>query len=94
MSNSRESVHDFVVALQAGDWPKANELVPNTMPLNKQLELTFLGRKGDTLVATMALSESVSTSVEGTVHGGILGEQPGREKVQVCRGAALLPTRL
>ena len=72
MSNSRESVHDFVVALQAGDWQKANELVPNTMPLNKQLELTFLGRKGDTLVATMALSESVSTSVEGTVHGGIL----------------------
>jgi uncharacterized protein (TIGR00369 family) len=72
MSWNRELAHDFVVALEAGDWQRANELVPHTMPLNKQLELTFLGREGDTLSATMALSESVATSVPGTVHGGIL----------------------
>ena len=72
MSTKRELAHDFVVALEAGDWERANELVPHTMPLNKQLELRFLGREGDTLSATMAMSESVSTSVDGTVHGGIL----------------------
>jgi uncharacterized protein (TIGR00369 family) len=68
----RELDHDFLAALEAGDWDRANELVPHTMPLNKQLDLRFLGRDGDTLSATMALSESVSTSVEGTIHGGIL----------------------
>ena len=72
MNTRREQVHDFFVALEAGDWERANELVPHTMPLNKQLELRFLGREGDTLWATMELSESVSTSLEGTVHGGIL----------------------
>ena len=72
MSTRRDLVHDFCVALEAGDWERANELVPLIMPLNKQLELRFLGREGDTLWATMALSESVSTSVEGTVHVGIL----------------------
>jgi uncharacterized protein (TIGR00369 family) len=71
MSNS-ELIHDFGVALAAGDWQRANELVPHTMPINKQLQLTFLGREDDTLSATMALSESVATSIEGTVHGGIL----------------------
>ena len=72
MSDRRELAHDLVVALNAGDWQRANELVPDMMPLNKQLELTLLGRQGDTLTATMALSESVGTSIEGTVHGGIL----------------------
>ena len=72
MSNTRELFDDFVVALEAGEWDRANELVPHTMPLNKQLGLRFLGLEGDTLSATMALTESVSTSVEGTVHGGIL----------------------
>jgi uncharacterized protein (TIGR00369 family) len=72
MSTRHELAHDFVVALEAGDWERANALVPHTMPLNKQLDLRFLGREGDTLSATMAMSESVSTSVEGTVHGGIL----------------------
>jgi uncharacterized protein (TIGR00369 family) len=72
MSTSHELAHDFVVALEAGDWERANELVPRTMPLNAQLELRFLGREGNTLSATMALNESVRTSVEGTVHGGML----------------------
>jgi uncharacterized protein (TIGR00369 family) len=72
MSWNRELAQDLVVALEAGDWQRANQLVPLTMPLNKQLELKFLGREGDTLSATMALTESVGTSVKGTVHGGIL----------------------
>jgi uncharacterized protein (TIGR00369 family) len=72
MSARMEWAHDLAVAMEAGDWERANELLPHTMPLNKQLELTFLGREGDTLSATMALTESVRTSFEGTVHGGIL----------------------
>jgi uncharacterized protein (TIGR00369 family) len=72
MNTRSELAQDLVVALEAGDWDMANELVPHTMALNKQLELRFLGCEGDTLSATMALSESVSTSIEGTVHGGIL----------------------
>jgi uncharacterized protein (TIGR00369 family) len=72
MSTRRELAHDFVVALEAGDWERANEFVTHTMPLNKQLELRLLGREGDTLSATMEMSESVSTSIEGTVHRGML----------------------
>jgi uncharacterized protein (TIGR00369 family) len=72
MSKRRELAHDFVVAIEADDWERANELVRQLGPLNRQLELTFLGREGDTLSATMALSESVSGFTEGTVNGGIL----------------------
>lgn len=72
MSSWIDWAHDFAVAMEAGDWEKANELVPHAIPLNKQLGLKFLGREGDTLSATMELTESVRTSLEGTVHGGIL----------------------
>ena len=72
MSTRLELAHDFVVAVEAGDWGRANELVPQTAPLHKQLELRLLGRSGDTLTATMALGESVRGFGDGTVHGGIL----------------------
>jgi uncharacterized protein (TIGR00369 family) len=72
MSTRRELAHNFAVAIEAGDWERANELVPQTAPLHKQLELRFLGREGNTLSATMELSESVRGFGEGTVHGGIL----------------------
>ena len=70
MSTSRELAHDFVVAMEARDWERANELVLRLAPLNRQLELTFLGREGDTLSATMTLSESVRGFAEGTINGG------------------------
>jgi len=49
MSTRLELAHDFVVAVEAGDWRRANELVPQTAPLHKQLEVQFLGRDGDTI---------------------------------------------
>jgi uncharacterized protein (TIGR00369 family) len=72
MSTRSELAHEFVVAVEAGDWGKANELVPRTSPVHRQLGLKFVGRDGDTLSATMALSESVEGFAEGTVHGGLL----------------------
>src|SRR3974377_650994 len=39
-SDRRELARHFFVALEAGDWERANELLPHTMPLNKQLELS------------------------------------------------------
>jgi uncharacterized protein (TIGR00369 family) len=72
MSTRIEGAHDFVVAVEAGDWDRANELVSRTAPLHEQLDLRFLGREGDTLTATMTLSESVRGFGAGTVHGGIL----------------------
>ena len=72
MSTRMKLAHDLVVAMEAGEWKRANELVLQAVPLNKQLEFTFLGREDDTLSATMALGESVRGFSEGTVHGGIL----------------------
>ena len=62
----------FDAAMEAGDWERANELMPETAPLHGQLQLKLLGREGDTLSATMALSESVRGFGEGSIHGGIL----------------------
>jgi uncharacterized protein (TIGR00369 family) len=72
MSTKREVAHDFVVAMEEGDWQKANELIPQTAPLHKQLGLKVLDRQGETLTVTMELDESVRGFAEGTVHGGIL----------------------
>ena len=72
MSTGNEQAHEFVVAMEAGDWKKANEIVPRTSPVHEQLGLKFIGREGDTLTATMDLSESVQGPAKGTVHGGIL----------------------
>jgi hypothetical protein len=39
---AREWAHDFVVAMEAGDWEGANELVVQGVPLNKQWNSPFL----------------------------------------------------
>jgi uncharacterized protein (TIGR00369 family) len=72
MSTRVELAHEFVVAVEAHDWEKANELVPHTSPVHNQLGLKLIGREGDTLSATMDLSESVQGFSEGTIHGGML----------------------
>src|SRR5579864_6001387 len=72
MSTKRDMARDFVEAMEAGDWERANELMPETAPLHEQLQLKVRGRDGDTLSVTMGLSESVRGLAEGSVNGGIL----------------------
>jgi uncharacterized protein (TIGR00369 family) len=85
----RELAHDFVVAMEAGDWDTANHLIARTAPLHRQLALRVLGREGDTLVMTMELSESVKGTSEGTVHGGILATFADVVSAFAIRGAYL-----
>ena len=72
MNTKRDLARDFHIAMEEGDWDTANELVPGTAPLHKQLDLRVLGRENNTLSVTMALGESVRGFAQGTVHGGIL----------------------
>ena len=83
----RELAHDFVVAMEAGNWERANELIPRTAALHKQLGLKVLGREGDTLSMTMELSESVQGTSEGTIHGGILATFADVVSAFAIRGA-------
>jgi uncharacterized protein (TIGR00369 family) len=72
MNTKRDLARDFVTAMEKGDWEAANELVPGTAPLHKQLDLRILGRENNILSVTMALGESVQGFAPGSVHGGIL----------------------
>jgi uncharacterized protein (TIGR00369 family) len=72
MSTKGDMARDFVTAMEAGDWERANELMPETALLHAQLQLKVLGREGNTLSVSMGLTESVRGFGEGTVHGGIL----------------------